>query len=92
MTTYRKKSAVAIWATAVVLVALVMYPLIFGVWCYSIGRWGYENWAVVLARPLFVPLDILKCGPKWLNNTYLEYSKWWMVRGRAASRPGPKYH
>ena len=92
MTTDREKSAAAIWATAVVLLVLLMYPLLFGVWCYSLARWGDENWPVAVARPLFAPFDILKFGPKWLNNKYLEYSKWWMVQGRKASRPGPKYH
>jgi hypothetical protein len=38
--TSRKKPGVAFWATVVLVVVLVGYPLSFGPWCWAISRSG----------------------------------------------------
>ena len=64
MTSDRKKPGVAFWATVVVVVALLAYPLSFGPACWAVGR-GF--WKAEHAAILFRPLAVLTWrGPAWV--------------------------
>jgi hypothetical protein len=69
MTSDRNKPGVAFWATVVVIVVLVAYPLSFGPWCWVTSRLNFGGQAI---PRVYAPLmGILRNGPRpmigWLN-------------------------
>jgi hypothetical protein len=83
MMTDRKKPGVAFWATVVLVVAVVLYPLAWGPWTYCVLRWGnYESDKQWTAFGLFTPLDrLFRVLPEPIADTYQEYWTWWHKRG-----------
>jgi hypothetical protein len=56
MTPSRKQPGVAFWATVVLVVALVAYPLSFGPWCWCTSRLKGEIRSV---PPVYGPITLL---------------------------------
>jgi hypothetical protein len=75
--TSRKKPGVAFWATVVVTVALLAYPLSAGPWCWALGKWGPKPRAIRVTGLLFRPvMHLSHKGPTQIAvplNAYLEW-------------------
>jgi hypothetical protein len=76
--TDRKKPGVAFWATVVVVVVLVAYPLSFGLACWIVSRAGGETAIERTYRPIVWACRI---GPKPFARTLNRYCY-------AGARPG----
>ena len=56
--TSRKKPGVAFWATVVVVVVLVGYPLSFGPACWAVSRADADDhWLLVVYKPIIARLS-----------------------------------
>src|SRR5260370_27812230 len=68
----RKKPGVAFWATVVVVVVLVGYPLSFGPACWAVSHADLsENLVNIPYRPI---LSLHQHGPRWLRRWIHHYS------------------
>src|SRR5580704_8634282 len=73
MTTDRKKPGVAFWATVVVVVALVGYPLSFGPACWLADRNAFLVPAVgMVYKP---PVRAAIFGPEPIKTVLLQYAE-----------------
>ena len=74
MTPDRKKPGVAFWATVVVVVALVAYPLSWGPSCWILWRMGMPSWGVESYRRMYGPLLwIYEQSPPWIQHAVQWY-------------------
>jgi hypothetical protein len=81
--TDRKKPGVAFWATVALVGVLFVYPLSWGAWYYSAGKWKFGSPGVRFAGRLFVPLEfVVECLPKWIDDPYKEYCQWCWHKGQ----------
>ena len=67
--TDRKKPGVAFWATVIVVVVLVAYPLSFGPACWLI-------WNVELSQPVLNFLDAFYDPLEWSQTTF-DWADWY---------------
>ena len=89
--TNRKKPGVAFWATVVVVVGLVLYPLSLGPACWTTSHLGTGAWAVS-----FLYSPIVKHSPPPISRILMTYSTigaapywcWDHVGGIPTSTPG----
>jgi hypothetical protein len=78
MTPDRKKPGVAFWATVVVVVVLVLYPLSMGPANWAARRYGSTGWAVKTYRGIYAPiLWAYRNGPRPLHDAIKSYCDWW---------------
>ncbi len=81
MTSDRKKPGVAFWATVVVVVTLVAYPLSFGVAEWLDGRDWLPEWTVPPLRIAFWPiLSLYNNGPEPAREAIYWYVRLWNPR------------
>ena len=74
-----KKPGVAFWATVVVFVVLVAYPLSCDPAAWIVTITGQPTWLVNVVSFIYVPLSMAeKIMPAWLKDIYLAYVFWWM--------------
>ena len=83
MTLDRKRPSAAFWATVVVVVALVGYPLSFGPMLWLCFKLDQPDWLGHLIQ--FAPDPILwigENGPEpmasWIYDHYTQYISWWV--------------
>jgi hypothetical protein len=75
MTPDRKKPGVAFWATVVVVVVLLAYPLSFGPACWLGDRNVIPEFVLRFAyRPLGIFL--VRCCPNWAILKMAAYGRW----------------
>jgi len=79
--TSRKKPGVAFWATVMVVVMLVLYPLSFGPACWISNRAGIGSSVVAtIYRPITWAMNS-GCLPRLIDGPYREYYLWWNDMG-----------
>ena len=77
MSDERKKPGVAFWATVVVVVALVAYPLSWGPWCWYAHAVAHDRKLMWVG--FYLPLAKLSwSGPAWISKPYNAYINWWI--------------
>jgi hypothetical protein len=79
MSELQKKPGWAFWATVVVVVALVAYPLSSGpvVWLYW-NKLGQPGWMKSVMGTVYAPLEwTANNGPDWLKEGISSYCRWW---------------
>jgi hypothetical protein len=78
MTSDRKKPGVTFWATVLVAVVLVGYPLSIAPMLWLCRKLGYPDWMGDPLAAAWIPLQwaMLK-GPKWFAVAMLKYFEWW---------------
>ena len=74
MTANRKKPGVAFWATVVVVVVLVGYPLSWGPACWILWRIERPPWAVESYQRIYGPLLwVYGQSPPWIQKAIQWY-------------------
>jgi hypothetical protein len=73
MTSDRKKPGVAFWATVVVVVALVVYPLSFGPACWGLDRRIGDPCAIAAVYRPVLWLWVVS-GPQWVGESISWYA------------------
>ena len=77
MTSSRKKPGVAFWATVVVVVLLIGYPLSGGIYEYFMRRGQIPSWLDGRLEWYFAPMRWLyQNGPQW----YRDAIHWFVAR------------
>jgi hypothetical protein len=79
MTPSRKKPGVAFWATVVVVVALVAYPLSWGPAICVCETCGEPKW-MVAAMDVYLPMvwTVRRWGKTPIFKPYIAYTDWWI--------------
>ena len=78
MTLSRKHPSAALWATVVVVVALVVYPLSWGPACTVIPKFHESPWIGEIYMTVYGPLhSIHENSPQWLRRTIEWYLNVW---------------
>ena len=84
--TSRKKPCVAFWATVILFVALVVYPLSHGPTRWLVIKAGSPRWLAMTYAAVYTPLyNGLALGPEWLMNAAIKYRSWWSNLGAKRS-------
>src|SRR5262245_53095275 len=74
MNNSRKDPGVAFWATVLLVVALLVYPLSYGRWIGYVGC--APRWIATATRPAYCPLT--EAYRRNLVPVYSEYLHWWV--------------
>ena len=78
----RKKPGVAFWATVVVVVALLGYPLSFGPYVAFIWATDAPEWITQPCGAFYEPLERASHrGPPWVRRSWQRYGNWWLAAG-----------
>jgi hypothetical protein len=66
------------WATVVLFVALVAYPLSYGPVCCAWWWLGEPSWLLKAMRCFYAPIDwAYEYGPDWVRDLHSGYMKLW---------------
>ena len=82
MTSDRKHPGVAFWATVVMVVLLVGYPLSWGpIGCVVTSNYEHlPAWAIIALTWYFKPVEwVGEYGPEWLQIAVSRYLMLWMT-------------
>jgi hypothetical protein len=77
-----RKERWAKWTAAVLAVALIVYPVSAGPWCYAMGRYGAESPFIDATYSIYVPLQTaVSFAPDCVSDAFHGYCRWWDQRG-----------
>jgi hypothetical protein len=78
MTADRKKPGVAFWATVVVVVVLIGYPVSIGPAAWLNDHWEIQGWAYLALNRFYLPLDwVARNAPGPIPDILFWYADLW---------------
>ena len=82
MTPNRKKPGVAFWATLVVVLLLVAYPLSHGPWITIYIATHADQPEIDASSAFYAPIDLaIENSPPAIQDLYDSYLEWWAALG-----------